>query len=99
MPEPDLDSLRRAILDIAHTESALDATALRQHLILRGHAEILGVMAITVERHAGFARRGGDDPEVIKQGLKETLQLLNAMKGRCLTTARFRRTRRSSHES
>ncbi|MBV9828234.1 MAG: DNA primase [Alphaproteobacteria bacterium] len=80
LPEPELDSLRRAILDIAHTESGLDANALRQHLVLRGQAEILSALAITVARHAGFATRGGDDPEVIRQGLRETLQLLNAMR-------------------
>jgi hypothetical protein len=33
-------------------------------------------LAITTARHAGFAACKGDDPEVIRQGLKETLQLL-----------------------
>jgi DNA primase len=76
-PEPELDSLRRAILEIANTHPGLDANPLRQHLALCGHAETLGALAITIAKHAGFAARGGDDPEVIKQGLRETLQLLH----------------------
>jgi DNA primase len=76
--EPALDSLRRAILEIAHAHPGLDANALQQHLALCGHAEILGTLAGTVARHAGFAAGGGDDPEVIRLGLTETLQLLRA---------------------
>ena len=78
VPEPELDSLRRAILEIAHANPGLDANALRQHLDHCGHAEILSALTITVARHAGFAARGGDDPEVIRLGLTETLQLLRA---------------------
>jgi DNA primase len=78
VPEPELDSLRRAILEIAHTHPGLDAGALQQHLANCGHAEILSDLSITVARHAGFAARGGDDPEVIRLGLTETLQLLRA---------------------
>jgi DNA primase len=78
LPEPELDSLRRAILEIAHSNPGLDAEGLRQHLALCGHAEILSALTITVARHAGFAARGGDDLEVIRLGLTETLQLLRA---------------------
>jgi DNA primase len=78
-PEPELDRLRRAILDIANTTPGLDAKSLQQHLALCGHAEILDVLAITRAKHAGFAVSGGDAPEVIRQGLKETLQLLHAL--------------------
>jgi hypothetical protein len=35
-------------------------------------------LANTVARHAGFAARGGDDLDVIRLGLTETLQLLRA---------------------
>ena len=76
-PEPELDRLRRAILDIANSSPGLDANTLQQHLAFCGHAEILGALAIMTARHAGFAACGGDDPEVIRQGLKETLQLLH----------------------
>ena len=78
VPEPELDSLRRAILEIAHADPGVDASFLQQHLALCGHAPILSALAITVEKHAGFAARGGDASEVIKQGLRETLQLLRA---------------------
>jgi DNA primase len=78
VPEPELDGLRRAILEIAHAHPGLDASALQQHLALCGHAETLSALTITVARHAGFAARGGDDPEVIRLGLTETLQLLRA---------------------
>jgi hypothetical protein len=78
VPEPELDGLRRAILEIAHAHPGLDAKALQQHLALCGHAETLSALTITVARHAGFAARGGDDPEVIRLGLTETLQLLRA---------------------
>ena len=81
VPEPELDSLRRAILEIAHAHPGLDADALHQHLAVCGHAEILSALTITIGRHAGFAARGGDDPEVIRLGLKETLQLLHARRG------------------
>ncbi len=78
VPEPELDSLRRAILEIAHAHPGLDAGGLQQHLANCGHAEILSALTVTVARHAGFAARGGDDPEVIRLGLTETLQLLRA---------------------
>src|SRR5579863_5019977 len=81
VPEPELDSLRRAILEIAHAHPGLDAGTLQQHLASCGHAEILGDLTITIGRHAGFAARGGDDPEVIRLGLRETLQLLHAHRG------------------
>src|SRR5712691_9585365 len=58
VPEPALDSLRRAILEIGHAHPGLDAKALQQHLALCGHTEILGTLASTVARHAGFAARG-----------------------------------------
>ena len=78
VPEPELDSLRRAILEIAHSNPGVDAEQLRQHLALCGHAENLNALTDTVARHAGFAARGGDDLEVIRLGLTETLQLLRA---------------------
>jgi DNA primase len=78
IPEPELDSLRRAVLEVAESHSGLDANALQQHLALCGHAEILNALANTIARHGAFAARGGDDPEVTRLGLTETLQLLRA---------------------
>ncbi|HTT80670.1 MAG TPA: DNA primase [Stellaceae bacterium] len=78
IPEPALDSLRRAILEVANTRLGLDAGAFRQHLALCGHTEIVGALAVTIAQHAGFAAGGGDDPDVINRGLRELLQILNA---------------------
>jgi DNA primase len=75
-PEPELDNLRRAILEVADAGPGLDAPTLRQHLALCGHAQTLDALAIATARHAGFAVSRGDDPDVIRQGLRETLQLL-----------------------
>jgi DNA primase len=80
-PEPELDNLRRTILEVVHTGPGLDAQTLRQHLASCGHAQTLGALAIATARHAGFAVCRGDDPEVIRQGLKETLQLLQTSRG------------------
>ncbi|MGE0260678.1 MAG: DNA primase [Alphaproteobacteria bacterium] len=75
-PEPELDNLRRSILQVAHAGPGLDAQTLRQHLALCGHAPTLDGLATATARHAGFAVGGGDDPGVIRQGLIETLHLL-----------------------
>lgn len=80
-PEPELDKLRRSLLDLTHTNPGLDAQTLRQHLALCGHAQTLGALAIATSRHAGFAVCRGDDPDVIRQGLKETLRLLQISRG------------------
>jgi DNA primase len=78
IPEPELDKLRRAILEVAAANPALDDTVLHQHLALCGLAETAGVLAKIIAEHAGFAVRGGDDPDVIRRGLTEMLQLLRA---------------------
>lgn len=78
IPEPELDSLRWAILEIGHAHPGLDAKGLRQHLALCGKAEILGTLASALARHAGFSARGGDDPDVIRLGLTEILRFLRA---------------------
>ena len=80
-PEPELDNLRLSILEVADTGPGLDGQTLRQHLASCGHAETLGDLAIVTAKHAGFAVCGGDDPDVIRQGLKETLQLLQSSRG------------------
>ncbi len=92
-PEPELDNLRRSILQVAHTDPGLDAQTLRQHLALCGHAQTLGALAITTARHAGFAVGRGDDPEVIRQGLTETLQLLQTRRPQAKSRRRAVRSR------
>ena len=78
VPEPELNRLRREILAAAAVHADLDAEAMRQHLALCGLAETAGGLAKIIAEHAGFAVHGGDDPEVIRRGLSETLQLLRA---------------------
>jgi DNA primase len=78
IPEPELDRLRGALLEVSNAHPGLDAEAFRQHLAFCGHTEIVGALAITIAKHAGFAVRGGNDPDVIKRGLRETLRLLQA---------------------
>ena len=78
IPEPELDKLRREILEVAAAHPALDDVVLHQHLALCGLAETAGALVKIIAEHAGFAVRGGDDPEVIRRGLTETLQLLRA---------------------
>lgn len=78
IPESELDRLRSAMLEVSNAHPGLDAEAFRQHLALCGHTEIVGALATTIAKHAGFAVRGGNDPDVIKRGLRETLRLLQA---------------------
>jgi DNA primase len=88
VPEPELDRLRRKLLEVAGTEAGLDAERLRQHLGSCGLADTVGVLTTTIAAHAKFAAAGGEDPEVIRQGLEETLQLLNAQGAGDLEAAR-----------
>ena len=76
LAEPELDRLRRAILTIEPWRPDLDGERLRQHLGQCGFADLVGALTANIAAHAGFASRGGDDPEVIRRGLKETLQFL-----------------------
>ena len=78
LPEPELDRLRCEILEVGHSHMGLDAEQFRQHLAHCGHADTVSVLTTTIAAHAGFAAGGGDDPEVIRLGLEETLRLLRA---------------------
>ncbi len=78
LPEPELDRLRCEILEVGHSHLGLDAEQLQQHLASCGHADTVSVLTAAITTHAGFAAGGGDDPEVIRLGLEEALQLLRA---------------------
>jgi DNA primase len=78
LPEPELDRLRCEILEVGHSHLGLDAEQFRQHLASCGHADTVSLLTKTISAHAAFAAGGGDDPEVIRLGLEETLQLLHA---------------------
>jgi hypothetical protein len=78
LPESELDRLRYEMLEVGHSHLGLDAEQFRQHLASCGHADTVSVLVRAIATHAGFAAGGGDDPEVIRLGLEETLQLLRA---------------------
>jgi DNA primase len=59
-PEPELDSLRRAILDADATVKGLDAEALRLHLGQSGFAGAVDAVVLALSDHAGFLSRAGD---------------------------------------
>ncbi len=80
IPEPELDRLRHAILEVAVSHPGLDAERFQQHLGSCGLAGVLGVLNRRVAAHSGFAAGGGDDPDVIRRGAEETLQLLRAQR-------------------
>lgn len=56
-PEPELDRLRRAILEVEALSPGLDAEALRQHLGRNGFAMAVDAVASVLAAHAGFLSR------------------------------------------
>jgi DNA primase len=59
-PEPDLDSLRRAILDADTSPHGLDAEALRQHLGQNGFASAVDAALAVLADHAGYVLETSD---------------------------------------
>lgn len=59
-PEPELDSLRRAILEADATSRGLDAEALRLHLGHNGFASTVDAVVSSLTDHAGYLSRVGD---------------------------------------
>ena len=78
VPEPDLDRLQQEILENCEAFAGLDAERLQQHLGSTGFADTVGALGKAIAAHAGFATGGEDDPELIRNGLGETLALLRA---------------------
>jgi hypothetical protein len=66
LPEPELDRLRRAILEAATAQSGLDARALQQHLLLNGFATTVETLLLP-SVDAGFLVRCADPPSVRKE--------------------------------
>jgi DNA primase len=56
-PEPELDRLRRAILELDVLSPGLDADELRQHLGQNGFATAVDAVASVLADHAGFLSR------------------------------------------
>jgi DNA primase len=74
-PEPELDRLRREILQVEVVQPGLDALGLRQHLERCGFAATLdGLLSPSVD-HAGFLGRDGDD-EAVRQGWLHVLRMI-----------------------
>jgi DNA primase len=74
-PEPELDRLRREILQVEVLHPGLDASGLRQHLERCGFAATLdGLLSPSVD-HAGFLGRDGDD-EAVRQGWLHVLRMI-----------------------
>ena len=70
---PDLDTVRRAILDIAGSGADLDTGGLERQLIERGYKDILDrISGRDVAVHAHFARADAD-PETVASGLRHVL--------------------------
>ena len=74
-PEPELDILRREILQVEVLHPGLDASGLRQHLERCGFAATLdGLLSPSID-HAGFLGRDGDD-EAVRQGWLHVLRMI-----------------------
>jgi DNA primase len=63
-PEPDLDRLRRAILEADATSEGLDADALRLQLGQSGFAMTVDAAVLTLAEHAGSLQRCADSDQI-----------------------------------
>ena len=63
-PEPELDELRRAILEVDTLAQGLDAEALRIHLGQNGFAMTVDAVASALTDHAGFLSHAAGADEV-----------------------------------
>jgi DNA primase len=76
-PEPELDRLRRAILEVELMSPGLDAEALRQHLGQNGFAMTVDAVALALAGHAGFLSRvSGAD--VVRQSWAHVARMARA---------------------
>src|SRR5204862_2335595 len=74
-PEPELDRLRREILQVEVLHPGLDASGLRQHLERCGFITTLDGLLSPAVDHAGFLGRDGDD-EAVRQGWLHVLRMI-----------------------
>jgi len=74
LPEPELDRLRREILQVEVLQPGLDAPGLRQHLERCGFGSTMdGLLSPSLD-HAGFLSGEGDD-EAVRQGWLHVLRM------------------------
>ena len=75
LPEPELDRLRREILQVETLHPGLDASGLRQHLERCGFGSTLdGLLSPSVD-HAGFLAKG-EDEDAVRQGWLHVLRMI-----------------------
>ncbi len=76
-PEPELDRLRRAILEVDVLSPGLDADALRQHLGQNGFATTVDAVLSALADHAGFLSRA-PGADVVRQSWAHVTRLVRA---------------------
>ena len=74
-PEPELDRLRREILQVEVLRPGLDASGLRQHLERCGFGSTLDGLLSPSFGHAGFLAGDGDE-EAVRQGWLHVLRMI-----------------------
>jgi hypothetical protein len=74
-PEPELDRLRREILQVEVVNPGLDASGLRQHLERCGFGSTLDGLLSPSSDHAGFLAREGDE-DAVRQGWLHVLRMI-----------------------
>ena len=74
-PEPELDRLRREILQVEVLNPGLDASGLRQHLERCGFGSTLDGLLSPSFDHAGFLAREGDE-DAVRQGWLHVLRMI-----------------------
>jgi DNA primase len=76
VPEPELDALRRAILEAEVGQPGLDAEALRQHLADNGFAPSVDALVSSSVDHAGFLGRASD-PQSVRLGWEHVKRMVH----------------------
>src|SRR5437764_625830 len=74
-PEPELDRLRREILQVEVVNPGLDASGRRQHLERCGFGSTLDGLLSPSFDHAGFLAREGDE-DAVRQGWLHVLRMI-----------------------
>jgi DNA primase len=76
-PEPELDRLRRAILEVEALSPGLDGEALRQHLGQNGFAMTVDAVTSALADHAGFLARA-PEADAVRLGWTHVTRMARA---------------------
>jgi hypothetical protein len=96
--EPELDGLRREILEIERSGAGLDAVALRQHLGRNGFATTVDTAVAALGAHARFIARNSD-PDSVRLYWAEVIRMIRRGDQTELASASEAFTRDSSEEN